>query len=62
MTFGGKNKFQRKKEDLSKEEKDARDKRFQEAIARYEALPETIALREAVKRSGDVDLRIRMNV
>lgn len=43
-------------------EREELDKRFEEAIARYEALPETIALREAVKRSGDVDLRIRMNV
>ena len=44
----------RKKRKLTQAEKDARDKRYRDSIARWEALPKTIAEREACRRADSV--------
>ncbi len=57
-----KRKFQGKIEKLSKEEEDARDKRFRDAIARYEALPKSIADRAAERRADERGPNVKCTV
>ncbi len=62
MTTGRKRTFRRKIKKLSKEEEQARDERFREAIARHEALPKTIADRAAERRADDRGPNVKCTV
>lgn len=55
-------KYQGKINKLSKKEEGARDKRFRDAIARYEALPKSIADRAAERRADERGPNVKCTV